>query len=231
MGIGTTAPTSPLHVMNLSVFADNTTASAAGLTSGAFFQTTSGVIMVMPMRSLSVSSTGINDIIITSATGHGGTTNYTLNFNTNTVVALTAPSRVDRGDFINWIGCDSVTGTTCNLTVTTHRTVTVNYQMWCTRKTSGTAVGGHAINRCQSEFGPSWTIADCRADIICPGGGTISCAGGQAWCAGATLADCSNWLNTTGTAEGTNTAHGGCGISHSILNCATFLPVLCIRRN
>jgi len=47
LGIGTTAPTSKLHVVGLPVFADNTTALAGGLTAGAFYRTATGVLMVV----------------------------------------------------------------------------------------------------------------------------------------------------------------------------------------
>lgn len=46
VGIATTAPTSKLHVVGLSTYADNTTALAAGLTAGAFYRTATGVLMV-----------------------------------------------------------------------------------------------------------------------------------------------------------------------------------------
>jgi hypothetical protein len=46
VGIGTTAPTSRLHVNGLPSFADNTTAIAGGLTVGAFYHT-AGVLKVV----------------------------------------------------------------------------------------------------------------------------------------------------------------------------------------
>lgn len=49
VGIGTNAanlPTSKLHVVGLPVYADNATALAAGLTAGAFYRTSTGVLMV-----------------------------------------------------------------------------------------------------------------------------------------------------------------------------------------
>ena len=46
VGIGTTSPTSRLHVVGLPSFADNTTAIAGGLTLGAFYHT-AGVLKVV----------------------------------------------------------------------------------------------------------------------------------------------------------------------------------------
>lgn len=47
VGIGTTAPTSKLQVVDLPVFANNAAAAAAGLTAGAFYRTAAGVLMVV----------------------------------------------------------------------------------------------------------------------------------------------------------------------------------------
>jgi hypothetical protein len=46
VGIGTTTPTSKLHVVGLPVFADNASAITGGLTAGAFYRTSVGVLMV-----------------------------------------------------------------------------------------------------------------------------------------------------------------------------------------
>jgi hypothetical protein len=47
VGIGTASPTSKLQVVGLPVFADNTSALAGGLTVGAFYRTSTGVLMVV----------------------------------------------------------------------------------------------------------------------------------------------------------------------------------------
>jgi hypothetical protein len=47
VGIGTSNPTSKLQVVGLPVFADNTSAIAGGLTLGAFYRTSTGVLMVV----------------------------------------------------------------------------------------------------------------------------------------------------------------------------------------
>jgi len=46
LGIGTTAPTSKLHVVGLPTFADNAAALAGGLTAGAFYRTATCALMV-----------------------------------------------------------------------------------------------------------------------------------------------------------------------------------------
>lgn len=46
VGIGTTAPTSPLQVVALPVYANNAEAIGDGLTAGAFYRTSTGVLMV-----------------------------------------------------------------------------------------------------------------------------------------------------------------------------------------
>lgn len=46
VGIGTPTPTSKLQVVGLPVYADNTAALAGGLTAGAFYRTSTGVLMV-----------------------------------------------------------------------------------------------------------------------------------------------------------------------------------------
>ncbi len=47
VGIGTSTPTSKLQVVGLPVYADNATAIAGGLTAGAFYRTSTGVLMVV----------------------------------------------------------------------------------------------------------------------------------------------------------------------------------------
>jgi hypothetical protein len=47
VGIGTTAPTSKLQVVDLPVYATNAAAVTAGLTAGAFYRTSVGVLMVV----------------------------------------------------------------------------------------------------------------------------------------------------------------------------------------
>jgi len=58
VGIGTTTPTSPLHVMNLPIFANNVVALERGLTAGAIYRTPAGALMVVmpPPPTVSISA-------------------------------------------------------------------------------------------------------------------------------------------------------------------------------
>lgn len=47
VGVGTASPTSKLHVVGLPTYADNATATSGGLTAGAFYRTSTGVLMVV----------------------------------------------------------------------------------------------------------------------------------------------------------------------------------------
>ncbi len=74
----------------------------------------------------------LTGVTISSATGHGGLTNYTLTIDYDTVITLTAPNFAPGGwVFTSWDGCDSVSGAedrSCNLTIREHiRTVTATY--------------------------------------------------------------------------------------------------------
>ena len=57
----------------------------------------------------------------------GGTTSFTLTYNTGTTVTLTPGATVGGNSFSTWSGCDSVSGTTCTVTVNANRTATANY--------------------------------------------------------------------------------------------------------
>ncbi len=132
VGIGTVSPASPLHVMNLPIFADNAAAILGGLSVGAFYLTPDGMASGVRLgHTLTVNSSGIADVVITGAeAGHGGTTNYARVLLAGTSVSLTAPASSGTGNFANWTGCDGVGGTgnrTCTLTLNANRTVTANY--------------------------------------------------------------------------------------------------------
>lgn len=87
------------------------------------------ITCVVPVfYTLSVNSSGASSVAVTSSTGHGGTTNYSIaSINSGTSVSLTAPSTSGGMNFSSWIGCDSVSGNTCSLTMNAARTPTANY--------------------------------------------------------------------------------------------------------
>ncbi len=83
---------------------------------------------------LSVGSTNPSSgVTISSSTGHGGTTGYSLwpGLSSGTSVTLTAPqyvgSGVSRTEFSNWSGSISSTNRTISFTMTGSRSVTANY--------------------------------------------------------------------------------------------------------
>jgi hypothetical protein len=80
------------------------------------------------LHELSVNSSGASNVEIDSATGHGGTTNYSLTITDGTTVDLSAPAEWNGRDFDSWSGCDSTSGTDCTIDeLSENVTVTVNY--------------------------------------------------------------------------------------------------------
>jgi len=82
---------------------------------------------------LTVSSTNpLSGVPITAspADNYGlssGATSFTLTYNQNTQVALTAPATAGGNAFSSWTGCDSVPGNICIVNLTASRAVTANY--------------------------------------------------------------------------------------------------------
>jgi 6-phosphogluconolactonase len=56
-----------------------------------------------------------------------GNTPFTLIYEGGTMVTLSAPPAAGANNFSSWNGCDTATGVTCTVTITTDRTVTANY--------------------------------------------------------------------------------------------------------
>src|SRR4029077_16676677 len=56
-----------------------------------------------------------------------GSTQFTRIYSNNAPVTLTAPSAVAGNNFSAWSGCDSASGTTCNVTMSADKTVTAVY--------------------------------------------------------------------------------------------------------
>jgi hypothetical protein len=81
-----------------------------------------------PNYTLTVNSSGSASVVISSSSGHGGTTNYTkASLASGTSVVLTAPATAGGNNFSSWTGCTSSSGTTCNVTMSANTTVTANY--------------------------------------------------------------------------------------------------------
>jgi hypothetical protein len=57
----------------------------------------------------------------------GGSTNFTLTYNSGTMVTLTAPANSGSDPFVSWTGCTSTSSTTCMVTLGANMTVTANY--------------------------------------------------------------------------------------------------------
>lgn len=91
---------------------------------------------------LSVTSTGASALTIgASPATYGGTTNYVkTGISMGTRIELTAPTSAGTGDFINWMGCDTVAGTRCEITMSSDKTVTANYPSAATMLTNGQEV-------------------------------------------------------------------------------------------
>jgi hypothetical protein len=74
------------------------------------------------------SSSPDSGVVISSSTGHGGTTTYQLSVPRNTPVTLTAPATAGGNNFKEWTGAISSTDRTINLTMDTAKYVTAVYQ-------------------------------------------------------------------------------------------------------
>ena len=86
-----------------------------------------------PIYALTVASTNPASGVAISASpadnsgATNGTTSFTRNYVTGTAVVLTAPATSGGNNFNSWAGCTTASTTTCNVTLTSSRTVTVNY--------------------------------------------------------------------------------------------------------
>ena len=87
----------------------------------------------LPTRTLTVASatpsSGVS-IAVNPNDNNGqgnGVTQFTRTYSSNTVVVLTASATAGGNNFSSWGGCDSASGTTCNVTMSTDKTVTAVY--------------------------------------------------------------------------------------------------------
>lgn len=88
---------------------------------------------VTPTRTLTVASSNPNSGVSITVSPNdnnsqgNGTTQFTRTYNNNTSVTLTAPSTAGGNNFSSWSGCDSSSGTTCNVSMSTDATVTATF--------------------------------------------------------------------------------------------------------
>jgi len=76
---------------------------------------------------LTVNSSGASGVIISSSTGHEGTTNYTKSVTNGTTVTLTAPSTAIGQTFTGWTGDVPSGSQTISFLMNGHKTVIANY--------------------------------------------------------------------------------------------------------
>ncbi len=81
---------------------------------------------VVPVT-LTVNSAGASSVAISSATGQGGTTNYTASLQPYTTVTLTAPASSGGQTFVGWTGDVTSSNRTISFDVNGPMTVTANY--------------------------------------------------------------------------------------------------------
>jgi inhibitor of cysteine peptidase len=83
-----------------------------------------------PVHALTVNSVGASAVPIgATPSTYAGTTNYSQSgIVSGTAVTLTAPTAAGAGTFVNWTGCTSTSGVTCNLSMTANKTVTATYR-------------------------------------------------------------------------------------------------------
>jgi hypothetical protein len=92
-------------------------------------------------KTLTVNSSlqGVPVTATTDANGQGnGMPSFTRLYATNTDVILIAPSTALAANFVQWIGCDPGSSTTCNVHLNTDRTVTAVYDWTFCANESGT---------------------------------------------------------------------------------------------
>ncbi|NCA69873.1 MAG: hypothetical protein EOM91_07155, partial [Sphingobacteriia bacterium] len=165
---------------------DSTSGTSCTLTMTA--NRTVAVSYVTPSYSLSVDSSGASAVAITAEpSAYAGTTNYSkTGILAGTTVILTAPAMVDSIGFGAWSGCDSTSGTSCTLTMTANRTVTVSYAVAShTLTVSSTGVSGVAISAEPPSYAgiTDYSLSDIATGtmITLTAPGTLDSANFSAW--------------------------------------------------
>jgi len=89
-------------------------------------------LQTFPLTVKKASPLGVGDGTVTSSSNPGSPSqincgsNCTVSFNYGTVVTLTASPAL-LSIFNGWTGCDSVSGTTCTVTIRAAKSVTANF--------------------------------------------------------------------------------------------------------
>jgi hypothetical protein len=78
--------------------------------------------------SLAVYSSGVSSVVISSSTGHGGTTTYTKMVSEGAAITLTAPLRSGDARFIGWTGLVNCMNQTISFIMDDDISVTANYE-------------------------------------------------------------------------------------------------------
>ena len=138
--------------------------------------------ILTPPRSLDVASTPFDGVVISSTTGHNGTTGYHLDVNDSTTVTLTAPSfkSVESVNyhFVNWTGAPqgasfSNGGRTISFAIRGGTSLTANYAInsW-TLSVNSTPISGVVISSTTGHNGTTHyekTVADYAAvELMAP---------------------------------------------------------------
>ncbi len=88
------------------------------------------LLLLSDTYTLTVNSSGVSGASISSTPStYAGITNYSRNdISSGTSINLTAPGTSGSGTFSSWSGCDSTSSNTCTVSMTSHKTVTANYE-------------------------------------------------------------------------------------------------------
>lgn len=120
---------------------------------------------------LSVMTQGVPAVTITSPTGHGGASDYTLPVASGEQVTLEAPASAGGQGFVTWYGCDSVeplgVGSICHLTVASDRTVIASYKSSGTQQlleVASSVVNGVPITSSTGHGGSTYYTLDLAPD-------------------------------------------------------------------
>lgn len=73
------------------------------------------------------STTPASGTVISYGSSSTGTTPFTLTESSGATMTFTAPATAGGNNFSSWTGCTSISGATCNVTVSSNTTITANY--------------------------------------------------------------------------------------------------------